>query len=111
MDIKKFFASFFQVVPWLKNLRFIAGTLIIAFFALTVYRAFFMKTIQQTQHADITVQPGGTIYYSPVQKTETKKRAWWLPHLFVEGYGFSEVDSSEHTRTGVGARAGGRLEW
>jgi exosortase/archaeosortase len=110
VDIKSWFSSFFQVVPWLKNIRFIAGTVIIAFIGLTIYRAYFVKTTQQTQHADITVQSGGHITYAPVQKTEKEKK-WYIPSPFVEIYVFSESDTEYRSRNGAGIRAGARWEF
>jgi hypothetical protein len=103
MDFKKFFLSFFQVVPWLKNIRFIAGTLIILIIGFTCYRAYFMKTVQQTQSATITAQPGSTVNYTTIQNTEEKKK-WWMPSPWVEPYIFKESD-----RDGWGIRCG--LRW
>jgi len=57
---KKFIKSFVELKPWLKNIRFIAGLVIILFTGLTVYRAYFMKT--DTQEVTIgTGERGGTV--------------------------------------------------
>jgi len=54
-----------------------------------------------------------TITYAPQQeqKQEIKKRPWWLPILFIEGYGFTETTGVGNSRSGVGGRGGARLEW
>jgi len=106
MDFKKFFLSFFQVVPWLKNIRFIAGALIILIIGFTCYRAYFMKTVQQTQNATITAQPGSTVNYTTVQNAE-KKRKWWVPTPFVDVYTFVQTNDTQ----GFGVRFGGRWEF
>lgn len=106
MDWKKFLASFFQVVPWVKNLRFILGAVIVAFIGFTVYRAYFVKQVQQTQNAHITAQPGSTVNYTTVQNAE-KKRKWWVPAPFVDVYTFVQTDDTQ----GFGVRFGGRWEF
>ena len=111
-DIKKFFGSFFKGLPWIKDLRTISGIVIIVFVGFTLWRAYFVKNQTQSQTSRVIVWPlsFSTINYtnSPQQsqKQEGAKRPWWLPHIFAEGYGFQEG-----SRTGVGVRAGGRLEW
>ena len=108
-SLGKFFGSFFQFIPWVKDIRTILGILIISAVIFSGYKAinhFFPGPAAQQQHTEICVQPGGTLNLNQNQKNEAKKRAWWLPHIFGEIYGFQETD-----RSGVGARAGGRLEW
>lgn len=107
----KFLASFFQAVPWAKNIRFILGLALVVFVGFTIYRAYLMPKNKQVQNTQISVASGGTLNFTPTQKMEEKKRAWWLPHLFVEGYGFQEFLTGGTSRQGVGGRAGGRLEW
>lgn len=110
---RKFFGSFFQVVPWLKDLRTIATIVIIAFVGFTVWRAYFMKTQTQHQTTGIVALPGSTVVYSPQQsqKQEGPKRPWWLPHVFGEIYGFAEQNTDSTHRTGLGTKGGLRWEW
>lgn len=106
-SISKFFGSFFEVVPWMKNIRFIVGLVLVLFVGYTVYRAYIMPRNKQTQNTQIHVAPGGTLNLNQSQKIEEKKRAWWMPTPFAEGYGFYESDG----RNGVGVRAGARFEF
>lgn len=72
----KWFGSFFQLVPWLKDLRTIAAICTIAFVGFTIYRAYFMKTQQQTQHntTTVTAQPGSHITVeAPKQEMKSDK--------------------------------------
>jgi len=110
-SFKKFFASFFQAVPWMKNIRFILGLVIILVLGYTIYRAYIMPRNKQVQNTQIHVDSGGTLNLTNSQKIEEKKRPWWLPHLFGEVYGFKEFEAAGGSRTGVGGRAGGRWEW
>jgi hypothetical protein len=111
-DIKKFFSSFFQLVPWLKNARMILGLIAVIFAASLIWRVFSGKPQSQSQRMIIYPFSFSTVTFSPQQsqKQEVKKRPWWLPILFVEGYGFTET-SGLNSRTGIGGKAGGRLEW
>lgn len=103
----KAFNSLFSGMDWFKAFMVGIKILGILFIAFTIYRAWFMATQKQTQQTHVTVQPGGTMNLVQSQTTTVKKRPWWLPIVFVEGYGFAESDG----RTGLGARAGGRFEW
>jgi hypothetical protein len=67
---KKFTKSFFELMPWVKNLRFILGLAILVFIGLTIYRAYFMKTNTQQVHI-ANVQPGGTVM---IQQQEEEKQ-------------------------------------
>jgi hypothetical protein len=87
---------------WLKTLGFGWRLFAILFAVFIIYRAFFMK--QQTQHNQITVGQGGIVN---VQQTTEKKKAWWMPTPFVEGYGFVETDD----RSGFGMKGGARWEF
>jgi hypothetical protein len=40
IDIKKFFGSFFQVVPWLKDIRTMAAIALVLFVGFTLWRAY-----------------------------------------------------------------------
>ena len=112
-DIKKFFDSFFQLVPWLKDARTVLGVIIVIAACSLVWRLFSGKPQTQTQSMRIYPFSFSTVTFSPQQqqKQEIKKRPWWLPILFVEGYGFAETSGVSSSRTGLGGRAGGRLEW
>ena len=111
-DIKKFFGSFFQLVPWLKDARTVLGVILVIMVASFVWRFFSVKPQTQSQTLKVYPFSFSTVTYAPQQsqKQEIKKRPWWLPILFVEGYGFTET-SGLNSRTGVGGKAGGRLEW
>jgi hypothetical protein len=113
VDIKKFAQGFIQPVEWWKAASTGLKILAVLFAVFVIYRAFFMKTQTQSQNARIIALPGSTVTYAPQQqqKQETKKRPWWLPVFFLEGYGFSETTGVGNSRTGVGGRVGGRLEW
>jgi len=99
----KFAGSFFQLLPWVKTLRYGLGFLGIAFIGLTIYRAYFMPTNKQV--TQVIAQPGSHVTVIEEKKKENKKL--FSLHPFAEGYGFAESDS----RKGVGARAGVRVEF
>lgn len=82
----KFFGSFFQLIPWLKDIRTLAGIVIIIFIGFTIYRAYFMKTQQQTQHntTTVTAQPGSHITVE-APKQEMKQDRRWQAGPFVGG--------------------------
>jgi len=82
----------------------------LAFIGFTIYRAYCMPTNTQKQTTQIKVESGGTLNLTQSQKQEGKKRPWWMPTLFIEGYGFIETWGTE-SRTGVGTRGGGRWEF
>ena len=98
-SLLKFAGSFFQLLPWIKNLRYVAGIALIGFVGLTIYRAFFMPTQTTKQVTHIIAQPGAQVTID--QKHEEKKPCVEV-HPFVEGYGFAESDN----RKGVGAKVG-----
>lgn len=103
-NLLKFITSFFQVVPWVKTLRYAAGIALVGFIGLTIYRAFFMPTELTKQETHIVAQPGANITVD--QKREEKKHGIAV-NPFVEGYGFIESDD----RKGVGAKAGLKVEF
>ncbi len=103
-SLLKFAGSFFQLLPWVKNLRYAAGIALVGFIGLTIYRAFFMPTESTRQETRIIAQRGAQVTID--QKREEKKRGIEL-HPFVEGYGFVESDD----RKGVGGRGGIRVEF
>lgn len=117
-DIGKFISSFFQAVPWMKNLRYILGLVIVIIVGITIWRAWFMsrnpQTNTDTYKMPVIALPGSHITYTPTindmtsQKQEEKKRAWWMPGAFVEIYGLAER-GSDWQRTGVGTKGG--LRW
>jgi hypothetical protein len=100
----KFAGSFFQLLPWVKNLRYVAGIALIGFVGLTIYRAFFMPTQTTKQVTHIIAQPGAQVTVD--QKKEEKKSGIEVSP-FVEGYGFVESDN----RKGVGGKAGVRVDF
>jgi len=110
-DFKKFLSGFVNPVTHAKNLQFLVWFALIILIGFTIWRAFFMHTQAQSQKQTATViaLPGSTVTYAPEQsqKQEVKKRPWWLPIPFVEGYGFVESDN----RKGVGAKAGARIDF
>lgn len=105
----KWVSGFGSLVSNFKDLKTIVVILIVALLVYMTWFTFFRKPVTQTQHNDITNAAGGTI--NIVQKTETKKRAWWIPAVFAEPYVFTEFDTSDHSRTGWGGRAGLHWEW
>jgi hypothetical protein len=121
LDKSKFdLAYFFKgegLKDWYKALgngwRLAAIIIALVFVGVTIYRAYFTKNQTQTQKMIIYPFSFSTVTFSPQQeqKQEVKKRAWWMPIFFVEGYGFAETSGINNSRTGLGGRAGGRLEW
>lgn len=111
-DIKKFFGSFFKLIPWVKDIRTIITIIVVIFVASLIWRVFAGKPQSQSQRMIVWPFSFCNITYAPQQsqKQEVKKRPWWLPILFVEGYGFTET-TGLNSRTGVGGRGGARLEW
>jgi len=81
----KWCASLFQLVPWLKDLRTIASICIIAFVGFTIYRAYFMKTQQQTQHNTTTVcaLPGSNVVVEAPKQTMTANKSHFSIGPFV----------------------------
>lgn len=98
---------------WGLGWRLIITIIILLFVFTTIYRVLFVKN--QTQSQQMTIWPFSfsTITYAPQQeqKQEIKKRPWWLPIFFIEGYGFAETSGINNSRTGLGGRAGGKLEF
>ena len=103
-NLLKFITSFFQVLPWVKTLRYVAGIALVGFIGITIYRAFFMPTQTTKQETHIIAQPGSQVTID--QKREEKKSGIEI-HPFVEGYGFAESDD----RKGVGGKAGVRVDF
>jgi hypothetical protein len=85
-SINKFFSSFFQIVPWMKNIRFFIGVVVILVVITTVYKAWFAKTDSNSNRHTIITLPGShidTVTQTTEQKTEVaKKSSWWVPHLY-----------------------------
>ena len=102
-SLAKFLGSFFQVLPWVKTLRYAAGFALIGFIGLTIYRAFIMPTESTNQETHIIAQSGAQITVD--QKKNEKSGMDISP--FVEGYGFAESDN----RKGVGGKAGVRIDF
>ena len=102
-SLLKFAGSFFQFLPWIKTLRYMAGIALIGFIGLTIYRAFFMPTQTTKQITHIIAQSGAQVTVD--QKKQEKSGIEVSP--FVEGYGFAESDN----RKGVGGKAGVRVEF
>lgn len=103
-SILKFAGSFFQLLPWVKTLRYAAGIVLLGFIGITIYRAFFIPTQTTKQITRIIAQPGAQVTVD--QKREEKKSGIALSP-FVEGYGFVESDE----RKGAGAKAGLRIDF
>jgi len=103
-SLLKFAGSFFQLLPWVKNLRYVVGIALVGFVGLTIYRAFFMPTESTRQETHIIAQRGAQVTID--QKHEEKKHGIEL-HPFIEGYGFVESDD----RKGVGGRGGVHVEF
>lgn len=57
MDWKKFLASFFEAVPWMKNIRFILGTALIAVLVYMAWFTFFRKVPQNVSNQKVVVTP------------------------------------------------------
>lgn len=57
MDWKKFLSSFFEAVPWMKNLRFILGTALIAVLVYMAWFTFFRKVPQNVSNQKVVVTP------------------------------------------------------
>ena len=99
----KFVASFGQLLPWVKTVRYALGFLGVGFIGLTIYRAYFMPTNKQV--TQIVAQSGSQVTVVEEKKKENKKLL--SIHPFVEGYGFVESDE----RKGAGAKAGVRIDF
>ena len=70
LSVKKFTKSFFEWMPWVKNIRFILGLIVVLFICVTIYRAYFMKT--KSQQIQIgKVGKGGTVIIE--QKDDDRK--------------------------------------
>jgi len=110
----KFFGSFFQSLSYVKAIALLLRIGLIAAvvggLGWAVYRTYIKPPETQKQNTRIVVQQGGTLNLQQTQKQEVKKRAWWVPSIFGEVYGFKEIDDNEG-RTGIGGRAGLRWEW
>lgn len=108
------FKKFFDLSPTAfgKILSIGWKLLLVLLIVSTIWRAWFIKTQTQTQKLNVWPFSFSTITYAPQQqqKQEVKKRPWWLPTVFVEGYGFSETTGID-SRTGMGGRAGLRFEF
>jgi hypothetical protein len=102
-SLTKFIGSFFQVLPWIKTLRYAVGVALIGLIGLTIYRAFIMPTESTKQETHIIAQSGAQITLD--QKRQEKSGMDINP--FVEGYGFAESDN----RKGVGGKAGLRIDF
>ncbi len=113
VDVKKFAKGFVKPVEWWKAASMAIKIFIVLFITFTIYRAYFMKTQTQTQALNVWPLSFSTVSFSPQQeqKQEIKKRAWWLPTFFAEGYGYSESSGIGNSRTGIGGRIGGRFEF
>jgi|GEM_PF-791514 len=100
------------ISAWGSGWRIVMTLTILFFIVITIYRAFFKKDQTQSQHLNVWPLSFSTVTYTPQQsqKQVGKKRAWWLPTFFAEGYGFSETSNNATSRTGIGARIGGRFE-
>jgi hypothetical protein len=103
-NLFKFLGSFFQLLPWIKNIRYMVGFALAGFVGLTIYRAFFMPTQTTKQVTQIVAQRGAQV---TVDQKREEKASGLAVHPFVEGYGFAESDK----RTGAGGRAGLRVEF
>jgi hypothetical protein len=110
-DIKKFAGSFFQLIPWVKDMRTVIAIVIIVTGGYTIWRAYIMPKNKQVQQTQIHIDPGGVLNLQQNQKVEEKKRAWWIPGVFVEAYGFTEHCADLSIRTGLGGKGGLRWDW
>jgi hypothetical protein len=99
VDVKKFAQGFVTPASWWKAVGIGLKILALVLVAFAIYKAFIMKP-KPTQ--DITVQSGGTVTI----KNEANKRHLIL---FAEPYVFAEGGNT--SRTGVGVKAGVRLEF
>jgi uncharacterized SAM-binding protein YcdF (DUF218 family) len=102
-SLTKFIGSFFQVLPWIKTLRYAVGVALIGLIGLTIYRAFIMPTNQRSKKLILLLSQGAQITLD--QKRQEKSGMDINP--FVEGYGFAESDN----RKGVGGKAGLRIDF
>ena len=107
VTLQKWLSGFVNPVTNAKNTQFVVWLALIVLAGFTIWKAFFAPTNSQHQSANLVALPGSTVHYSPQQQQETKKRAWWVPSPFAEGYGFAESDG----RNGVGGRVGARWEF
>jgi len=98
-SLSRFLGSFFQWLPWVKTIRFGLGLVMIIIAGFTVYKAFFVKTQQQTQR--IIIKPGATAVIQQKQELPKKK---FIP--FVEGF----VEQRNHNTMQSGIRVGLRFE-
>lgn len=108
IDKSKFNLKYFFVgdgaKDWFKALgngwRLLVIILCVLLIGFTIWKAFFEKKNQQQIH----IGSGSTVNIK--QGDEKKPWPWWIPHPFVDIYGFQESDN----RSGMGARFGGRWE-
>lgn len=123
VDLKKFASSFFQAIPWMKNIRYFIGFVLILLVIYTIYRAWFYKpegnVSKPTHNPSVIMLPKsgniGTLDQSQDVKTqqtvEQNKHKWWQPIPYVAVYG--EVRSKNEMindfETGYGAQVG--LRW
>lgn len=99
VDWRKFFDSFLNKVSWLKNVRFIIGTMLIGFCIMTIYRAFFLPR----QITKVYAQAGSNVQ---VKNDSPQKKRFFSLIPFIEAYG----QVQENKRPEAGARIGARIE-
>lgn len=102
-SLVKFFKSFFQWLPWVKDLRTICTIVILVFVGFTIYRAYFVKAQQQTQK--IVIQKGASAVIQ--QKQEIPKRSWWIPSPYVRINTFTKTNGEK----GLGTEFGAEWKW
>lgn len=98
----KFFGSFFQLIPWAKNIRYILGLILVVGICVMVYRAFFMP------RTHIIAKKGSVVNYYE----NTKKRFRFIPYLDAS-YGKSGLrnQSFSNAEENWEARVGLRIEF
>lgn len=114
LSAKKFATSFVQAKPWIKNIRFILGLVIVLLIATTIYRAWFSSGTQKSKHIVIAL-PGSRIE-SIEQTTDqklTQKRPWWqpIPYVGIAAEARTQGSNTENIQLGVKAEVGIRWDF
>ena len=101
-------------VMWWRRLNKTAQYAIIIFLVFKLIGWFSPKPMQNISKPSVWVLPGGhftgDVTSSPDQKIGQKK-AWWIPTLFGEAYGFAERATDSSSRAGIGGKGGLRWEF
>lgn len=121
----KFVKSFFEAVPWLKNIRYAIGIVLIFLVVYMVYRTWFYKpqgnVSKPIHNPTVWMLPNSgnidTLDQSQDvktdQKIEEKKRQWWMPIPYVSVFAEMRGNGTDlsHHDTGWGVQGGVRWDF